>query len=52
MLNVPSTTLKDKADTTFQHCSVLKPLNVLQHRPQTILLVGDVWENAFVSMGP
>ena len=48
MLNVPPTILKDKAGAAFQQCSVLKPFSVLQHRSQTILLVGDIWENACV----
>ena len=48
MLNIPSTILKDKADTAFQHSSVLKPFSVPQHRLQAILLVRDIWENAFV----
>ena len=47
MLNVPSTILKENADTAFQY-SVLKPFSVLQHWSQAILLVGVVWENAFV----
>ena len=49
MLHVPDCSiLKDKADTAFQHCSVLKTFNVLQHSSQAIHLVGDIWENAFV----
>ena len=52
MLNAPSTILNDKADTAFQHCSVLKPFSVPQHRSQAIVIVGDLWENAFVLMGP
>ena len=48
MLHVPSRILKDKEDTAFQHCSVLKPFSVLQHLSQASLLVGDIWENAFV----
>ena len=36
MPNVPSTILKDKADTAIQQCSVLKPFNVLQHLSQML----------------
>ena len=52
MLNVPSKILKDKADEDFQHCSVLKPFNVLHHQSQAILLVCDIWEKACVWKGP
>ena len=48
VLNALFTILKDKADTAFQHCSVLKTFNVLQHWSQAILLIGDIWENHFV----
>ena len=48
----PPQSLKTKAETAFQHSSVLTPFNVLQHQSQAILLDGDSWENAFAGKGP
>ena len=42
MLNVPPTTLKNKADAVFQHCPVLKLFNAQQHASPNLVTFGKM----------